>query len=276
MKSGINTKRLNNLLAGIQKSIDLFESQGYTDVYFMAQFLRGGKKQNGIERGDVTCFPAQVRAYVKSEDADTVKLDFIDERTGKSIYSKALTGLKNADTEEEQPKNSGGNNGLGGFNGLGEAEFNRLVDQRVEVKERNNEFIRIKQENEALRSRNEALASEKEELAAEIKAKKDLEYYMGIVGTVFPGLSTLFQGTRIANVATMLAGTTDVNGNALPAAQPGTDSDTQSIAAMVSEFCHTLSVQEAGIVHLLFMAFEKDRSQMQRALQFISLNPATT
>jgi hypothetical protein len=276
MKSGIHTKRLNNLLAGIQKSIDLFEGQGYTDVYFTAQFLRGGKKQNGIERGDVGGFLTQIRAYVKSEEADTVKLDFIDERTGKSIYSKSLTGLRNESKDEAQPKSSNGGNGLGGFNGLGEAEFNRLVDQRVEVKERNNEFIRIKQENEALRSRNETLTEEKEELTAEIKAKKDLEYYMGIVGTVFPGLSALFQGTRIANVATMLAGTTDVNGNALPAAQTSNDSETQSIAAMVSEFCNTLSVQEAGIVHLLFMAFEKDRSQMQRALQFISQTPATT
>lgn len=272
MKSNINTKRLNNLLSGIQKSIDLFQSQGYNDVYFTAQFIRGGKKQNGIERGDVSSFLNQVRAYVKSEDADAVRLEFFDESNGKSIYSKALNDLRNSEEEIEKP-GSNEHKGLGGFNGLGEAEFTALVDKRVEVKEQAREYARMSKEVEELRSRCLTVEEERDELEASLKAKKDTEYYMGIIGTVFPGLATLFQGTRIANVATMLAGTTDMQGNALPQGQDSGDSETQSVAALVSEFCNTLSVQEAGIIHLLFMAFEKDRNQMQRALQFISQTP---
>lgn len=277
MKSNTNKPRLNAMLRGIQKSIDHFKSQGYDDVYFTAQFLRGGKKQNGIERGDVGKFMAQIRTYVHSEDADTVRLEFFDDSSGKAIYSKVLSDLRNPGPEQEKVNSNGneGSNssGLGGFNGLGEAEFNNLVDQRVEVRERQREFVRISKENEELRARNESLTSEKEELETTLKAKKDTEYYMGIIGTVFPGLASLFQGTRLANAASFLAGTSDLQGNALPATQESTDGETRSISAMVSEFCNTLSVEEARIIHMLFLAFEKDRRQMPRALQLLSQSP---
>ena len=264
------------MLRGIQKSIDLFQSQGYSNVYFTAQFIRRGKKQNRIERGDINQFGTQIRAYIESEEADVVKLDFVDEGTGKSIYSKALTDLRSTDTAEDNSRGGGTQNGLGGFNGLGEADFNRLVDKRVEAKERDKEFIRLSKENEDLRTQNQTLVSEKEELADEIKAKKDVEYYMGIIGTVFPGLATVFQGTRLATIATTLAGTTDMNGNALPAAGGDGDGEAQSVISMLSDFCNTLNTQELGIVHLLFMGFERDRQQMQRALQFISQTPPAT
>lgn len=276
MKSNINTKRLNNLLNGIQRSIELFQSQGYTDVYFTAQFLKSGRKQNGIERGDIETFSTQIRTYVKSEDADSVKLDFVDCNSGKCIYSKSLHNLKASEIVQDPQRPTTNTPGLAGFNGLGEAEFNKLVDQRVEVKERHNEFIRIGKENEELRSRNEALMAENEELDATLKAKKETEYYMGIIGTVFPGLAPLFQGTALANTATFLAGTTDLHGQALSQSSENTNNEARSVGAMVSEFCNTLSVQEAGVVYLLFTAFEKDRTQIQRALQFISQTPATT
>lgn len=277
MKSSINKSRLNGMLRGIQKSIDLFQGQGYEDVYFTAQFIRGSKKQNCIERGDISKFITQVRAYVDSEQADTVRLEFFDDTTGKSIYAKALSGLRDADAKEDSGKGAG----LGGFagpngSGLGEVEFNRLVDQRVEVKEKDKDFIRLTKENEELRTKNETLTTEKEELAAEIQAKSDVERYLGIIGTIFPGLATVFQGTRLANFATTLAGTTDMSGKALPKPGEGADEETQSISSMVSEFCETLNAQEAGIIHMLFMAFEKDRNQMKRAFEFISQTPATT
>lgn len=275
MNSSVNIKRLNNLLAGIQKSIELFQSQGYDNVYFTAQFLRRGKKQNGIERGDISTFNSQVKTYVRSENADTVKLEFLDESTGKTIYSKMLTDLQDG-YDTESPGNVAQQTiGLSGFNGLGEAEFNNLVDQRVEVRERHREFQRITKENEELRSRIVTLSSENEELEATLKAKKDTEYYMGIIGTVFPGLASLFQGTRLANAASFLAGTTDLQGNTLQIEQSG-EVQTNTISAMVNEFCNNLNTQEEGIIHLLFAAFEKDRGQMQRALQFISQSTATT
>jgi len=273
MKSSINKQRLTNLLKGIQKSIDLFESQGFGDVYFTAQFLRGGKKQNGIERGDLSSFAKQIRTYAFSEDADTVRIEFIDESTSKTIYSKVLTDLRAADGNSEVAVSSG--SGLGGFNGLGEVEFNALVDKRVEAKEQAREFTRMSKELEELRGKNAALASEKEELEATLKAKKDTEYYMGIIGAAFPGLAPLFSGTPLAQAANFLAGTSDLNGNALPAAGEQSD-DKKSISAMIGEFCDTLTTQEASAVHLLFMAFEKDRALIQRALATITTQmPAT-
>lgn len=275
MKSSTNKVRLNNLLRGMQKSINLFASQGYNDVYFTAQFLRGKQKQNGIERGDVSAFITQIRTYVDSEDADTVRIEFFDDSSSKSIYSKVLTGLRTPEANEKSKGSSSNEAGLGGFNGLGEAEFNALVDKRVEVKEQAKDYIRTREELEKLRVKYEALEAEKDEIEDKLRAKSETEHIMGIIGTAFPGLATLFQGTRLANAANFLAGTSDISGNALPAPQESMDSETASITAMVSEFCNTLNAQEASTIHLLFMAFEKDRNLMQRALQHVSIQTPT-
>lgn len=271
MAKKINNQRLTNLLNGMQKSIDLFPSQGYADVYFKAQFLRGSRKQNCIDRGDISSFAGQIRTYVRSEDADTVRIEFIDEQTGKSIYSKVLTdlspdgmsGAQQAEKPAEAP-------GLGGYYGLGEAQVNALIDKRVGEARMQDDYQRATRELDELRSLNAALEEEKEELEATLKAKKDTEYYMGIIGTVFPGLATILQGTRLANAASFLAGTTDMSGNALPAAQPEEGSESAELTAMLGEFCKGLTTQELASVHLLFIAFEKDRAQIARALHFIT------
>lgn len=262
MKTSINTARLNSMLRGIQKSIDLFPGQGHGEVYFTAQFMRGKQKQNSIERGELSSFATQIRTYAKSEDADTVRIEFIDEATGKSIYSKVLTELQLMETDKcKGPERNIGFSGLGGYSGLGEAEFNALVDKRVEMKERAKDFERQTKELEELKTKYAALESEKEELDAELKAKKNMEFYSGIIGTAFPGLATLFQGTPLAQTASALAGITE--GQKAEAA----NGDVQSVSAMVAEFCNTLTGQEASAFHLLCIAFEKDKTKIQTILQ---------
>lgn len=243
----------------MQKSIDLFSSQGYSDVYFTAQFLRAGKKQNCIERGDIGSFATQVRTYVGSEDADTVRIEIFDEASGKSIYSKVLSELSNHE-EKEQPVKSGG---LGGFNGLGEAEFNALVDKRVEAKEQAKDFVRQTKELEELRAKYAALEEEKAEIQAALEAKKQVEYYSGIIGTILPSLGPLFQGTPLAQAAGLLAGV----GEAARATANPTDEDVNSVAEMVKDFCKTLSPHEASCFHLLCAALEKDKGKIYLFLQ---------
>ena len=280
MSESINKQRLTNLLKGVQKSIDLFEEQGHTNVYFNAQFFKDGKKQNGIERGDVASFSKQIRTYVFSEEAASVKIEFIDESSSKTFYTKVLDNLTlSAESEKAKPTGTSGLLGTGDYDGLGATQImqvNSLVEKKVTEERRNDEFNRLNTETVELREKVKILTAEKEELAAEIAAKSDVERYMGIIGTIFPGLAAVFQGTRFANLATTLAGTTDMSGKALPKAGEGADEETQSIATMVGEFCDTLNAQEAGIVHMLFMAFEKDRGQMKRAFDFISQTPSPT
>lgn len=276
MSTTVNQKALNSAAKILATQIKTLEAQGYEDMYFSAQFFSGGKKQNGIERGDVTKISKQVRDYVKSEEADTMNVEVFEESTSKSIYRKKFSNLYaqgERATQHELPAR--GFAGLGGYSGLGEAEVNAIVDKRVTEARRQDDFQRLNQEVETLRSKATSLEAEKEELQATLNAKKETEYYMGIIGAAFPGLAPLFAGTPLAQAANFLAGTSDMNGNALPPRQE-TSSETQSIATMVSEFCETLNTQEVSAVHLLFMAFEKDKNQIQRALQIITTQtPAT-
>lgn len=274
MKSTLNKHRLNNLLRGVQKSIDLFESQGHTDVYFTAQFSRAGKKQNGIERGELASFAKQIRTYVTSEEADSVRIDFFDNSNSKSIYSKVIDGLRSDESGTGTGQASADHaNALGGFNGLGEAQVNALIERKVDRKvdevRRNDDFQRMNREIDELRTKAATLESERDELEASLKAKKDIEFYSGIIGAAFPALAPLFSGTPLAQAAGFLSGTTDLKGNALPPKEVAGD-DVSSISSLVSEFCATLNPQEAGAIHLMFMAFEADRSKIQSALHYIT------
>ena len=270
MKSTLNKHRLNNLLRGIQTSISLFDSQGHTDVYFTAQFFRGGRKQNCIERGDLLSFAKQVRTYIQSEEADSARIEFFSEGSGKSIYSKAMNDLRiseDAATAVQQAALIPA--GLNGFAGLGEAQVAEMVDKKVAEQRRNDEFQRLNKEVDELRAKVETLTTEKTELEATIEAKNNLEFYSGIVGAAFPGLSTLFNGTPLAQAASFLSGTAGGSEKVLPEGEQSND-DAQSVAALVSEFCATLNAQEQASIHLLFMAFESDRSRIQAALHYIT------
>lgn len=270
MKSNLNKHRLNNLLRGIQTSINLFESQGHADVYFKAQFFRGGRKQNGIERGDVLSFSKQVRTYIDSEEADSARVEFISESTGKSIYSKVISDLRIGETETvNSTAVVMAPTGLG-YAGLGEAQVNEMVDKKVIEIRRNDELQRLNKEVDELKAKNEDLSTKNHDLESKIKAKSELEFYSGIIGTAFPGLATLFNGTPLAQAAGFLAGTSDTTENA-SSENCAVNEESQSVASLVSEFCNTLNTQELGAVHLLFMAFETDRSKIQTALHHVSM-----
>ena len=174
--------------------------------------------------------------------------------------------------------------GLGGYNGLGEAQVLEMVDRKVAEQRRSDQMESMGKELEALRSKNTSLKEANEELEEKIKAKNDLEFYSGIIGAAFPGLAPLFNGTPLAQAAGFLAGTNGLNGVELSAASDdasnGSSESTadssqageeeESIAAMVGEFCNTLNNQEASANHLLFMAFEADRNKIQKALHYIT------
>ncbi len=271
MKSTLNKHRLNNLLRGIQTSINLFESQGHTDVYFAAQFYRASRKQNGIERGDIHSFGKQVRAYIASEDADAARIEFFSESTGKSIYSKALNDLRigGATSASEQPVVVAPA-GLG-YAGLGEAQVAEMINRKVAEERRNDEFQRLNKELDELRAKYETLKEENSDLDVKLKAKSEIEFYSGIIGTAFPALAPLFHGTPLAQAAGFLAGTGNEEDKPASQSTPlGEKEESQSIASLISEFCATLNAQELGAIHLLFMAFEADRNKIQSTLHHVT------
>ncbi len=81
-------------------------------------------------------------------------------------------------------------------------------------------------------------------------------------------MAPLLAGTPLASAAGFLSGISD--NKEVPLTEERGNDDSESISVMVAEFCNTLNAQEASAVHLLFMAFEADRSNIQSALHHIT------
>lgn len=212
-----------------------------------------------------------MRDYVKSEEADTVNVEIIDDDKGKSVYRRKFSDLfekeKNTDDNKREERRS---------EGLGATEVNQLIAKGISESRREDEFNRLNVEVEELRQKTKLLQSEKETWEASAAAKKDIEFYVTLLGSAFPGLAQLLTGTPLAQAAGFLAGTNDLAGNALPE-RASSGAETHSINEMLTEFCNGLTTQEVSSVHLLFMSFEKDKSLIPKALHFITTQkPATT
>jgi hypothetical protein len=270
MSTSLNKHRLKNLLRSIQTSLATFESQGHPNVYFTAQFLRDGRRQNGIERGDPATFSKQLRTYIMSEDADSARIEFIDELSGKTIYSKALTDLRKPEIKFEPGKHQAVSPAVNRYAGLGEAEIAQLVDKRVTERQQQDEFIRLGKEVNELRAKNEQLTEVNYDLEAKIHLKSQLEFYSGIIGTAFPGIAAMLSGTPLAQAASFLAGAQSATIKA-----PDDNGGDKCIAAMIAEFCQTLNEQELSAIELLFIALEKDKTRIQNVLQFVTAESRT-
>lgn len=212
-----------------------------------------------------------MRTYVTSEDADAARVEFYSERSGKCIYAKALNDLRKSEGAEitaAQPAIVP--IGLGGFAGLGEAQLNDLVDRKVTEHRRIDELQRMVKELEEKNQKIEELKEKNLELESKIKAKSEIEFYSGILGTAFPGLARMLNGTPLGQAATFLAGTGEEGTEQGQQESTATNEDAQSLAELITEFCKTLNAQESASIQLLFMAFESDKSKIQATLNYVT------
>jgi hypothetical protein len=155
-----------------------------------------------------------------------------------------------------------------GFTGLGEVEINDMVNKRFLELEKQKELERANQELIELRERNGELERELDDLTNVVEAKKQVEYYTAIIGAALPGLAKFFQATAIGPALNFLAGTEQ----SIP---PDTSSALEPPVAtaptdMLCEFIRTLNEQETATLYLLMAEVEKDRSTIQRVLNYIT------
>ena len=95
-----------------------------------------------------------------------------------------------------------------------------------------------------------------------------MEYYTAIIGAALPGLAKFFQATAIGPALNFLAGTEQ-------STPPDTSSALEPPVAtaqtdMLCEFIRTLNEQETATLYLLMAEVEKDRSTIQRVLNYIT------
>lgn len=240
--------------------INTFPKQGYSTVVFNATFYRNGKKLNAIEQAEVANFSQLVRSYDKSENPDKVKVEFKDQNKGILIWAKTFE-VNELDEEIHRTTSN--------FSGLGEAEVNDLVQRKFAELERQKAIEQLQTELQVQKELNAELQFQVSDLQTTLDAKKQVEYYSSIIGMAMPGLAKFFTGTPVAEAMNFLAGQEEEKDLIEEGATSSPD-QRQSIVKLIGEFSSSLSNQELGTLYLLFIEFEKDRSNIQRILRFIT------
>lgn len=272
----MSKRRIYHVIEVCRKMIKTFPKQGYTSVVFNVTFYRNGKKLNAIEQAEVSAFSQLIRSYEKSESPDKLKVEFKDTDKGILIWAKTFDVNE---IEEEIHNRSNG-----GFQGLGEAEINDMVQRKFNEMERQKTLEQLQQELQQQKELNEELQFQVTDLQTTLDAKKQIEYYSNIIGMAMPGLAKFFTNSSVGAAMSFLSGTEekDKDKKELDSAGEGQTKEQQndqrqSIINLITEFSNTLSNQELGTLYLLFIELEKDKENIQRILKFITQvsNPKT-
>jgi hypothetical protein len=253
-------RKIYHVIEVCQKMIKTFPKQGHNIVTFNAMFYRNGKRLNSIDQAVIENFSPLVRSYDKSENPDKVKVEFKDVETGMLIWAKTFEWT---DVDEEIPKS------LAGYAGLGEAEVNELVQRKFSEMERSRELERLTSELQRVSALNEELEFQVQDMQNSLEAKKQVEYYSNIIGMALPGLAKFFTNSPVGTAFNFLAGTNEEKSIEKPHGD-SSDSQRETILEMITTFVQTLDNQELGTIYLMLSEIEKDRTNIQKILQFIT------
>jgi hypothetical protein len=253
-------RKIYHVIEVCQKMIKTFPKQGHNKVTFNAMFYRNGKRLNSIDQAVIENFSPLVRSYDKSENPDKVKVEFKDVETGMLIWAKTFEWT---DVDEELPKS------LAGYAGLGEAEVNELVQRKFSEMERSRELERLTSELQRVSALNEELEFQVQDMQNSLEAKKQVEYYSNIIGMALQGLAKFFTNSHVGTAFNFLAGTNEEKSIEKPFGD-ASDSQRETILEMITTFVQTLDNQELGTIYLMLSEIEKDRTNIQKILQFIT------
>ena len=117
-----------------------------------------------------------------------------------------------------------------------------------------------------MRLRNEELEREAEDLSSQLEAKNQLEHLLSILSMAFPGLARMLKGTAIGEFLGQLSGAE----GELEAPRVSGSPETGETAGAVATMVRGLSEKEAAVLYLLLLEVEKDRTALQRVLDFIT------
>jgi len=166
-------------LSNIRTKIRTYQQQG-KDVIFSAIFITGRDKTKLIDKAPVQQL-SLITKNLKCENPDKIRIELYDgKETINPLWLKEIV-LSLPEPELE----------TSGFKGLGEAEINRIVDDRFRERQRITEFEQLKErvmdlteENEELHDSIEELESQNQQLELELEGKKQVKYYAGMLGDI--------------------------------------------------------------------------------------------
>lgn len=234
--------KLYNITSACKKAIKAQNLQGYDTIYCSTVFSKRGKKVNSFERAAAENFSRLLLTYVESEQPDKIRVELRGERD-------ELLWTKTFNLEPEQEIKLAKETE---FQGLGEAEVNRLLNTKLEEIMRNNELEELRALRDQLEQENDALRQQLGELETVVDAKKNLEYYSNIIGLALPGLAKMLSKTALGGTLGMLAGLQDHS-------TPSNENDSsekdqrETIIDLVTEFMRGLDDTQLGHLYLVFI-----------------------
>lgn len=243
-------------------------------IAFTAVYSKLGKKiAESKDKTSLTAFTTVICGRFQVCHPDSITITWHNAETSEKLFEHTFSvGRLQREEEQVQPRILQA--APISFQGLGEADVNNLVEKRLTEMRRNEDFERLRDENQKMQSQIVELESRNADLKHDIAAKETTESYMRILGMALPGLSKFFGG---ASILSMLAGTDgkeqQEQTNAIGAATTETpvhvepkDEKEQMIFMLRDYMLEELSQQEVATLYLMFVEIQKDKTVIQKLL----------
>jgi len=199
----MDTKRLKESLCNIRTKIRTYQKQG-KDVLYSAIFITGKQRDKLVDKAPTEQF-SLITKNLKSEVPDRIKIELYD---GKDAVNTLW--IKEIRLNEFEPEIKSTNS----FQGLGEVEISRIIDDRFKERQRLEEYEQLKErvvelsdENEEYQDTIERLENENERLEKIIESKTQIRYYAGMLGDILEGIG--IKKEKIRNPIASLMGISD-------------------------------------------------------------------
>lgn len=226
-----------NIASTIRKAISAQRMLGHEAINCSAFLFKRGKKLNSIDRSPDKNFTRLMHQYVQAEQPDKLRVELRGEQDS-LLWTKTFS----FDIEPEITPTTE-------FQGLGEAQVNELLNQKITELRRTEELEGLRSENEDLTEQNLQLKKELDELEGVVEAKKKVEYYANILGLAFPGLAKMLSATPLGGTIGALAGIEDTTLDESEEQKSQRD----TIIELAGEFMNSLDDAALGQLYLVFI-----------------------
>ncbi len=254
-------------------------------IAFTAVYNKLGKKiAESKDKTSLTAFTTVICGRYQVCQPDSITVTWHNSETSEKLFEHTFAVGKLLREDEPSVRMIQIPSPQSGFQGLGEADVNNLVEKRLTEMRQREEYERLREENQKMQHQIAELETRNADLKHDIAAKETTESYMRILGMALPGISKFFGG---AGILSMLAGTEEKEAAAAPAlgtatsltnepAQEPKDEREQMIGMLRDYMAEELSQQEIATLYLLFVEIQKDKTLIQQILNQITANNEIT
>lgn len=244
--SEIEKNRRYNIASTVRKAINAQKLLGHDALLCSAILSRRGKRLNSIDRSASGNFTRLMHQYVQAETPDKLRVEIRGDED-LLLWSKTFS------FEIEAPEVVTSSN----FQGLGEAEVNDLLDEKIAAMRKEEELDALREDNETLTRENEQLQRKLGEVEEVVEAKKKMEYYANILGLAFPGLAKMLSTTPLGGTLGALAGLDHEDDSS---DDPEEKSQREIIIDLATEFMSSLDDAALGQLYLVFIELSNNPS----------------